>query len=447
MGERLHARASRGNEGNGRIRIFGLEFDALDRDAVVRTIVDRAISGEGGWVVTPNVDIVRQVHASPELARLVRDASLVIVDGAPIEWAGRVAGHREVPRVAGASVTEPLCRAAGERDIPILLLGGRPGASTRAATRLKEAIPGLRVADHCPPFGFESDLDHWAAVVAAVCDCDGGIVFCGFGFPKQERLMAELSVMFPRTWFLGIGGTIDFLAGEVRRAPEWVQRVGFEWIFRLLMEPRRMARRYLVDGIPFTVRLLAWAAQERRQLARRVATPMVAGHAALLAEAAVETAIIPAQRSAAAANGVKVDRIDLDRRTVTLSSTGAAQASVELDFDEYRDAVARGRLPMVGDPVIPPQRGVADRVGPAVDAQAAIPSRRGLADQVGSEVGEQPAAIPSQRGLDDRVEVSEPLTVDLRTGPTIDLRDGPTIDLREKPTADVEEPAGPSFAA
>jgi N-acetylglucosaminyldiphosphoundecaprenol N-acetyl-beta-D-mannosaminyltransferase len=336
-----------------RIDIFGVQFDTLDQAGVVGTIMSELRAGRGGWVATPNVDILRQLKADPELARLVAGASLVVVDGAPIEWAGRAAGHGEVPRVAGASVVEPLIKAAARDDVPVLLLGGRPGAGKRAAEVLRGSIPGLRVAEHCPPYGFETDLDRWTELVRAVTACEGGVVLCGFGCPKQERLMAELSLLFPGTWFLGIGGTIDFLAGDVRRAPTWVQRAGFEWAFRLLMEPRRLAHRYLVAGMPFAVRLLAWAARERMQ-------GMAAGRAGLAAHDAGSAAleprvpdvpvaepgvpVIPAPRTGGAPGGPAIDRIDLDRRVVTLVSSGADRVRVELDFEEYRAMVARGAL-------------------------------------------------------------------------------------------------------
>jgi N-acetylglucosaminyldiphosphoundecaprenol N-acetyl-beta-D-mannosaminyltransferase len=320
-----------------RIDIFGVQFDTLDQAAVVATIMGELRAGRGGWVATPNVDIMRQLKADPELARLVAEASLVIVDGAPIEWAGRAAGHAGVPRVAGASLVGPLISAAALDGVPVLLLGGRPGAGERAAELMRQHMPGLRVGEHCPPYGFEADLTSWAELVRAVAAWEGGVVLCGFGCPKQERLMAELSVLFPGTWFLGIGGTIDFLAGEVRRAPVWVQRVGFEWAFRLVMEPRRLARRYLVDGMPFVVRLLAWAARERMH-------GRAAGHVEVDQPTGPRVAVIPAPRRESAPATPVIDRIDLDRRIVTLVSPGPGGVRVDLDFEEYRAAVARGAL-------------------------------------------------------------------------------------------------------
>lgn len=300
-----------------RVQILGVHFDDLDPDGIVNSVISECSDGRGGWIVTPNVDIMRQVAADAELAGLVARATLVIVDGAPVQWAGRIAGHKGIQRVPGASLAFPLARAARDRGVPVLLLGGRPGAAEQAAARLTEALPGLDVRDHCPDHGFEDDPERWDEVRAAVRDCAGGIVLCGFGCPKQERVMERLFAEFPDTWFLGIGGTIDFLAGHVSRAPEWVQRAGFEWVYRLAVEPKRLARRYLVDGLPFAWHLMVWAAKERQATAPRQAPrALPAGPAA------------PPEAS-------PVRRIDLDRRTVTLAPTAPGEIPVEVGFGEY----------------------------------------------------------------------------------------------------------------
>ena len=294
-----------------RVQICGVFFDDLDADGVVKVVADSLRAGSGGWIVTPNVDILRQLVADPEMSRLVGRASLVIVDGAPVQWAGRIAGHPGVNRAPGASLAVPLARIARDQDRPMLLLGGRPGAGEQAAANLSAAIPGLRVDDHCPDLGFEDDPQRWDAGRAAVRANAGGIVLCGFGYPQQERVMARLVDEFPDTWFLGIGGTIDFLAGMVSRAPEWMQAAGVEWMYRLAVEPRRLARRYLVDGIPFAGRLLVWAAKERQQAAA--------------AERQRRRTLTPAQ----------VSTIDLDRRTIALTPAAEGEAPVELSFTEY----------------------------------------------------------------------------------------------------------------
>jgi N-acetylglucosaminyldiphosphoundecaprenol N-acetyl-beta-D-mannosaminyltransferase len=246
-----------------RVSLMGVRFDVMNERQLIDHLLAELDAGRGGWVVTPNVDILRQTTQQPELAELVSLATLVVADGAPVEWAGRLSGQGMPPRIAGASLLWSLSAGAAACGRKVFLLGGRRGAGSKAMVALQQAYSGLQVDVHCPPFGFETDTAASAAVRTALRAAGSDIVFCAFGFPKQERLMARLSPEFPHTWFLGVGASIDFAAGYVPRAPLWMQRAGIEWMFRLATEPKRLARRYLRDDIPFAARLMAWAAAER----------------------------------------------------------------------------------------------------------------------------------------------------------------------------------------
>jgi N-acetylglucosaminyldiphosphoundecaprenol N-acetyl-beta-D-mannosaminyltransferase len=114
-----------------------------------------------------------------------------------------------------------------------------------------------------PPYGFDSDPYALDRIVETLEEAQPDLVYVGLSFPKQERLIAVLRERFPRTWFLGIGMSIEFVGGEVGRAPRWMQRAGLEWVHRLAHEPRRLSRRYLVHGLPFAARLLAHGAAAR----------------------------------------------------------------------------------------------------------------------------------------------------------------------------------------
>jgi N-acetylglucosaminyldiphosphoundecaprenol N-acetyl-beta-D-mannosaminyltransferase len=241
---------------------MGLPIDALSEREVVDAIVGNA---SGGWVCPVNLDVLRQVDASPEVRGLVDRASLVVADGMPLIWASRLAGKALPERVAGSSliVTVPPAAAAAGRSV--FLLGGNPGSAEGAARRLAEESPGLRVAGtYCPPMGFEHDDEELARIERTLRESDPDVVFVGLGFPKQERLIQRLRPVLPRAWFISCGISFSFVIGEVRRAPAPVQRLGLEWIHRLVQEPRRLFRRYLVDGPPFVARVLVSAILSRR---------------------------------------------------------------------------------------------------------------------------------------------------------------------------------------
>ena len=191
-----------------------------------------------------------------------------MADGLPIVWASRLAGTPLPERVPGSDFVLTLPAAAARTGVPVFLLGGNPGVAEEAAAQLEARHPGIRVRFHCPPFGFEDDPDELARIREALLRERPGLVLVGLGFPKQERVIRLLRRDLPETWFAGVGISLSFLAGDQPRAPLVLQRLGLEWIHRLCHEPRRLFRRYLVQGLPFALRLFTWAMTRRLRAAR-----------------------------------------------------------------------------------------------------------------------------------------------------------------------------------
>jgi N-acetylglucosaminyldiphosphoundecaprenol N-acetyl-beta-D-mannosaminyltransferase len=248
------------------VRVAGLDFDALYEEQVVARIVGDLEDGRGGWVVTPNIDICLQVRHDPATRDLVKGATLVVADGMPLVWASRLRGDPLPERVAGASLIFTLSAAAAASGKSVYLLGGEPGVPGRAAAGLVRQYRSLLVAGTCaPPFGFDRRPGEIEAIAAKLAQAKPDIVFVGLGFPKQEHLIAALAPGLPAAWFIGCGAAIPFAAGMLPRAPHWMQLLGLEWIYRLISEPRRLFRRYLVDDLPFALRLLLTSALARRK--------------------------------------------------------------------------------------------------------------------------------------------------------------------------------------
>jgi N-acetylglucosaminyldiphosphoundecaprenol N-acetyl-beta-D-mannosaminyltransferase len=244
---------------------MGLRFTAVTETEAIEEVLDELDAERGGWVCPVNVDVLRQVTASADLGRLVATADLVVVDGMPVVWASRLAGRRVPERVAGSSLISSLSSAAGRRGRSVYLLGGNRGTASAAAEILRAQSPGLTVAGtYCPPQGFEHDAAEMRRIRDELRATRPDIVFVGVGFPKQDRLITELRPDLPETWFMSCGISFSFLAGEVSRAPRLMQKVGLEWLHRMLQEPSRLVRRYLWDGIPFALRLLGWSLRQRR---------------------------------------------------------------------------------------------------------------------------------------------------------------------------------------
>jgi N-acetylglucosaminyldiphosphoundecaprenol N-acetyl-beta-D-mannosaminyltransferase len=241
-----------------------VEVMPLSEAAVAERVVRAWVTGDGGSIVTANVDIVRAATRRPELAELITEAEVVVADGMPVVWAAALAGTPVPERVTGSSLVFSLSAAAAREGRSVYLLGGEPGVPESAAGTLAARFPGLVVAGtDSPPLGFHESEEGLGEVTRKVVAARPDLVFVGLGFPKQERVIRRLRDVLPHAWYLGCGAGIAMAAGEFTRAPDVVQKMGAEWVHRLALEPRRLARRYLRDDAPFALQLLAGALRSR----------------------------------------------------------------------------------------------------------------------------------------------------------------------------------------
>lgn len=247
------------------MRLMGAPMGVVSEAEAVARIVAAAVAGRGHWTITANLDHLRRYHSSALERGLIDEADLVVADGMPLIWASRVAGEGLPERVSGSSMVWSICEAARAAGQSVFLLGGDPGVAERAADVFRAYAPGLEiVGTACPRFGFEHDEQELQRIQREVTGCAPRIVFVALGFPKQDVLIRALRGSLPNAAFLGVGISLSYATGDVSRAPVWLCRLGLEWAFRLAQEPtRHLARRYLVHGLPFGLRLLASAARHR----------------------------------------------------------------------------------------------------------------------------------------------------------------------------------------
>jgi N-acetylglucosaminyldiphosphoundecaprenol N-acetyl-beta-D-mannosaminyltransferase len=240
-----------------KVQLMGVRIDCVTEKQVIAQVISSIRDGIGGWIVTPNVDHLRIISERPELLSTVNEATLKIADGMPLIWASRVQGTPLPERVTGAGLTASLSAAAAKAGASIFFLGGNPGDGEAAAAVLGQLNPGLKVAGIlCPPMGFENDTLQMTDIANALRSAKPDLVYTCFGFPKDPLVISALRPSLPTAWFLGLGGSLAIVSGRTRRAPGWMQRVGMEWLWRLGLEPRRLFRRYIVEDIPFAIRLL-----------------------------------------------------------------------------------------------------------------------------------------------------------------------------------------------
>jgi N-acetylglucosaminyldiphosphoundecaprenol N-acetyl-beta-D-mannosaminyltransferase len=247
------------------MRMMGAPMGVVTEADAVWAIVDAAEAGTGHWTITANLDHLRRYHHYPLQKSLIDEADLIVADGMPLIWASRLAGKPLPERVSGSSMVWSICAAACARRQGVFLLGGEPGVARRAAQVFQDRYPGLHiVGTACPPMGFESDEQELSRIKRQLADASPHIVFVALGFPKQDLLIRALRSAIPGASFLGVGISLSYAAGDLSRPPAWICNLGLEWAYRLRQEPtRRLARRYLVDGMPFGLRLLASALRYR----------------------------------------------------------------------------------------------------------------------------------------------------------------------------------------
>jgi N-acetylglucosaminyldiphosphoundecaprenol N-acetyl-beta-D-mannosaminyltransferase len=252
-----------------RIRLMEMPLDAVTFADAVSRVETGMLAGRGGAVLTPNLDVLRQYQRSPGLQEAFESIDLLVADGVPLVWASRLQGAPVPARITGTDMLWAAVELAAKHHANVFLAGGRPDVGTRAAARLRQEHPELEVLAHpcfVRPGPIGSQLEELAGAIEAA---QPGVVLVALPFPVQVHLIVTMRRQAPGTWFVGIGSSLDFVNGDRARAPEWLQRIGLEWAHRVLLEPR-VARRYLVDGLPFAARLATHVVLERR---RRGAAP------------------------------------------------------------------------------------------------------------------------------------------------------------------------------
>ncbi len=236
-----------------RINIVGTEIDTYSFDEVVEIIVNHALSGgKPEYVVTPNAQHILTLQDDAHFREIYSQAFLVVPDGVPMLWA---ANFLETPlqgRVNGTDLFEKLCAIAASKNLKIFLLGGREGAADKAAAVLQSRHSGLKIAGtYCPPYGFESNLVELGQINDKILTAAPHILFVGLGAPKQENWIYTNYQHLGVPVSLGIGVSFELVSGMVQRAPVWMQRTGLEWLFRLIVEPQRLWKRYILGNPTF----------------------------------------------------------------------------------------------------------------------------------------------------------------------------------------------------
>ena len=208
-------------------------------------------SGETAYVITPNAQHIVLLNDDIRLREIYRNADLVLPDGISLVFAARMFGHELPERVTGVDLFQSLCAGAAKAKMKVFFLGGRPNSADLCAAHLRQRNPGLDVETYCPPMGFENDPAELENIAKKIRNSGARILFAGLGTPKQEYWIYDHGIHLGVSVCIGIGGSFEMVSGVVKRAPQWVQALACEWLYRLCIEPRRMWRRYLIGNSQF----------------------------------------------------------------------------------------------------------------------------------------------------------------------------------------------------
>lgn len=233
---------------SNRIEMMGCQIDNLSMEETVQTIEGFIHSGKPHQHVVVNVDKLVKASRDPELRHVINECALINVDGMPVVWASRLLGKGLKERVAGVDLFEALMRRSAEKRWRVFLLGAKEDVVASLKTLYEQKYPGLTVAGYRNGYWKPEEE---ADVVEQIKKSCADLLFVAISSPKKEHFLARYQAEMKVPFAMGVGGTFDVAVGKVKRAPAWMQKVGLEWFFRFLQEPRRMFKRYFVDDMAF----------------------------------------------------------------------------------------------------------------------------------------------------------------------------------------------------
>lgn len=222
----------------------------VDMAETIAAIEQMIADGKKSYVVAINVDVVMKIEEEPYLKKIVDEADMVLVDGKPLIWISRLHKQEVKAKISGSDLVPLLCKVAAQKGYRMFIIGGKDGIAEQAKKRLEQQLPGIQiVGTYAPPMGFEKDEAELDKINRMISEKQPELLIACFGCPKQEKWIYENIGKYDAKVSICAGATVDFLAGNVKRAPKWMSEHGLEWFYRFLQEPKRMFKRYFVDDV------------------------------------------------------------------------------------------------------------------------------------------------------------------------------------------------------
>lgn len=239
------------NDSNLRkIKILNVEVDNYTLEEALNAICEFIQKKEHAYVVTPNLDHLVMLEKDIQFQKVYAEADMVLVDGKPLQWIARMKKTPIKEKISGSDLFPKLAERCAKEGYSMYFLGAGEGVAKRAAERLQERYNGLNVVGiYSPSFGFEKKTEEINQIIKNIRMANPDVLIVGLGAPKQEKFIWKYRNKLNVPISLGLGASLDFEAGEKKRAPKWMSEHGLEWLYRMVQEPKRLVKRYVKDGL------------------------------------------------------------------------------------------------------------------------------------------------------------------------------------------------------
>ena len=231
-------------------RLLNTYVNNLSMSETIDEIEKMIACEKKSYVVAINVDVVMKIEHDSYLKKITDNADMVLVDGKPLIWVSKIYKNPVKAKISGSDLVPLLCAEAAHKGYSLFIIGGKEGIAKKAKIRLEEQYPTINVVGtYAPPFGFEDDPNELDKINNMISEKKPDLLIACFGCPKQEKWIYENYQKYDAKVSICAGATVDFLSGNVNRAPKWMSEHGLEWFYRFLQEPKRMFKRYFIDDI------------------------------------------------------------------------------------------------------------------------------------------------------------------------------------------------------
>lgn len=236
--------------GMEKVKLLNTYVNNLDMPETLDAIENLIKSESKAYVVAVNVDVIMKIEHDSQLKKITDNADMVLVDGKPLIWISKLYGHPIKTKISGSDLVPEICNLADKKGYTIFIIGGKEGIAKKAKQNIENQFQNINiVGTYAPKFGFEKDETELGKINKMISEVHPDLLITCFGCPKQEKFIYDNYNKYDAKVSICAGATVDFLAGNVNRAPAWMSNYGLEWFYRFMQEPKRLFKRYFVDDV------------------------------------------------------------------------------------------------------------------------------------------------------------------------------------------------------